>query len=261
MSGQEVLSIRVGLSHLSFCTTNKAGTELYQLVYTEPATKQGQGWKEESLAELINTYPALKKSYYQVLVAYDYPQSVLMPSQQYRLEEGNNLVSSLYGRAAAAVTVAEPVTAWQLTNVYSVPVTIQEWITRHFPAASIQHQYSVGLKYIIGGKEEGSIAIDIRKDDFTVLVAKQGKFLLAQTCEYATPEDILYYLLKIVSAFSLSQRETGLFISGLVDRQSALYKELYQYFINIEFRDATWNAGEYPIHFFTSLNDLARCAS
>jgi hypothetical protein len=52
-------------------------------------------------------------------------------------------------------------------------------------------------------------------------------------------------------------------LSGLIDKQSALYKELYQYFINIEFSEAGWNmAGtEYPAHFFTSLNDLAQCVS
>lgn len=234
---------------------------MYQLVYAEPGSKTGQGWKEEELAELISTYPLLRQTYYGIQVAYDFPQSVLMPSRQYNPEEGKKLVSSIYGPAAAAFTIAEQVNAWQLTNVYSVPRGIQDWITRHFPAAQQQHQYTLGLKNIEAAATEGNISLDIRKDDFTVLVAKAGKFLLAQTSEYNTPEDILYYLLKMVAAFSLSQQETGLSITGLVDKQSALYRELYQYFINIHFRDSSWNMDEYPAHFFTSLNDLARCAS
>jgi hypothetical protein len=49
----------------------------------------------------------------------------------------------------------------------------------------------------------------------------------------------------------------------MIDQQSALYKELYQYFLHIEFRNASWTipADEYPAHFFTSLNELAQCVS
>ncbi|MBL0129692.1 MAG: hypothetical protein IPP43_00005, partial [Chitinophagaceae bacterium] len=47
-----------------------------------------------------------------------------------------------------------------------------------------------------------------------------------------------------------------------IDKQSSLYKELYQYFIGVEFSDASWNSmREFPDHFFTSLNDLAKCVS
>jgi hypothetical protein len=261
VSGQEILALRIGSNHISFCTGNKAATELYNLVYVSGDNKPVAGWTKEELAELISTYPFLKQSWYEVLVAFDYPQSILMPAAQYRLEEGNNLISSLYGKAAAAMTVAEAVPEWQLMNIYSVPREVKDWIAEYFPSARQLHQYSAGLKNLLAGEAAGTINLDIRRDDFTVMAGKNGKFLLAQTCEYSTPEDILYYLLKIVSVYSLAQQETKLQLSGLVDKQSALFKELYQYFIQLEFREAAWNNGEYPAHFFTSLNDLVRCAS
>jgi Protein of unknown function (DUF3822) len=261
VSGQKVLSLRIGNDHISFCSTDKHAGEIFQLTYAAGNTGTGSGWKEEALAALEQTWPLLKESYYQVLIAYDFPQSVLMPMQQYRLEEGNNLVSSLYGRAAAAVTVAEPVTEWQLMNIYSVPQEVKDWVAKTFPAARQMHQFTVGLKNLQAGEPEGCINLDIRQQDFTILAGKNGKFLLAQTAEYSAPEDILYYLQKIIAAFSLSQPETRLLLSGLVDRESALYRELYQYFIRFEFRDAGWKTREHPAHFFTSLNDLARCVS
>ena len=51
--------------------------------------------------------------------------------------------------------------------------------------------------------------------------------------------------------------------AGGVSKKVRLYKDLYQYFIHITFRSSNWETAEdeYPGHFFTSLNDLAICAS
>ena len=122
-------------------------------------------------------------------------------------------------------------------------------------------ELSLGIKNI-DSADAGSLTVDFQKDNFTVIAAKGIHFLLAQTFEYVTPADVLYYLLKICQQFSLSQQELQLQLSGLIDKQSSMYNELYQYFINIEFRDANWKMiNDYPAHFFTSLNDLARCES
>jgi hypothetical protein len=114
---------------------------------------------------------------------------------------------------------------------------------------------------VIAATEEGNMYVDFRPDDFTVLLVKSSRLLLAQTYTYSTPEDVVYYLLKICAQLGLSQQELQLQVSGLIDSDSALYKELYQYFLNIEFRESGWQGNEYPAHFFTTLNDLARCAS
>lgn len=252
---QQVLSLRIGEKHIAFSITSKNAAELFQLAYCT-----AEEWNETELGELLLTYPVLKNQFYQVYVAYDTKESVLVPIQEYRFEEGSQLVSSLYGAASAAVTIAESVAEWQLYNVYGVPKEIQEWITRSFPTAKCRHQYSLGLKQI-QSNPQGHLYVDFRKEDFTVMAATQGKLLLAQTYSYTTPEDIVYYLLRIVQQFALSAEEVTVILSGLIDKESALYKELYQYFLQIEFRSVSWNAGDYPAHFFSSLNDLARCES
>jgi hypothetical protein len=97
-------------------------------------------------------------------------------------------------------------------------------------------------------------------------VVKEGKLHIAQTLYYSSPEDILYYLLKTCNQFSLSRDGIQLFISGLIEKESQLFRELYLNFLNITFREPTWKIPaygekEYPTHFFTALNDLARCES
>ena len=126
------------------------------------------------------------------------------------------------------------------------------------------HRNTVSLKNNTATTEGGNILVNFRNEDFTVLASANGKLLLAQTFSYSTPADVIFYLLKICQQFGLNQTQVNIHLSGLVEQESALYRELHQYFLHVEFRNAGWKApvtNESPAHFFTSLNDLAKCAS
>jgi hypothetical protein len=253
---KQILSLRIGEKHACFSVSNKGAAGLFEAAYFET-----EGWNENELAALLSENPVLNNSFYQVLIAYDYPQSIQVPVSAYRQEEGSGLLQSLYGYTADAAIITETIPAWQLNTIFSVPKEVLEWVTKKFPTAASWHQYSVSIRNMLAGDENGSLQIDFRKEDFTVMAARQSKLLLAQTYAYSTPEDVLYCLLKIIQQFSLSQEKTGIYLSGLIDKESSLYKELYQYFIQIELRDTEWQTGDCPAHFFTTLNDLARCES
>jgi hypothetical protein len=257
-TAQQVLSIRLGEKHGSFAITNRSGDELFLLTYC--TTDQ---WNENDLAEFFNSQPELSNSFFQVLVCYDFPQNVLVPQKEYKQEDAGLLLKTLHGINGTETIISETIPEWQLYNIYAVPKEIQEWMTRKFPSSKYWHQHSLAIKNIDAANSNGSLGVDFRKDEFVLLSAREGKLLLAQTFSYSTPDDVVYYLLKVCQQFSLSQQEVQINLSGLIDKQSALYKEIYQYFINVQFREAAWNipGDEYPAHFFTSLNDLARCAS
>ncbi len=251
------MSVRLGEKHGSFAITDKSGNELYQLFYCTT-----DEWSKEDLADFLTSYPVLNDSFYQVQVAYDFPQSVMYSSKEFKQEDAGLLLNSLSFNSSNVNAITEPIAEWQFYNNYAVPKEIQEWVNKIFSVSKFRHQYSLEMNNLNSVSAGGSMLIDFRKDDFTMVVAKDSKFLLAQTFDYSTPADVLYYLLKICQQFSLSQQELQLQLSGLIDKQSSLYNELYQYFINVEFRQASWNvSNEYPAHFFTSLNDLAKCAS
>ena len=254
---QQVLSLRLGDKHGSFAITDKTGNELYELAYCSV-----EGWDENSLHEFFTSYPSLRDSFYRVAVAYDTSQSMLTPSSFYKPEEAQVLLKIMQEIPAGSHIISELISEWQLYNTYTVTNEAHKWINQKFSAARSWHQYSLAIKKINAAGNEGSLAVDFRQNDFSVIVARQSRILLAQTFEYTTHEDVLYYLLKTCHQFSLSQKEVNLQLSGLVDKESSLYKEIYQYFINVEFREGGWNTGtDYPAHFFTSLNDLAQCAS
>ena len=84
---------------------------------------------------------------------------------------------------------------------------------------------------------------------------------MIQSLEYETPEDVLYYLLNIAEQFELSRTDLSLHISGLVDLQYKLFRELTNYFrsITVQNFDRTLlqlEITEFPIHYFTPFFNL-----
>jgi hypothetical protein len=76
--------------------------------------------------------------------------------------------------------------------------------------------------------------------------------------------DVVYYLLKICYELNLDQSETYVVVSGLIDKDSALYNELHNYFLNLHFAQApsySLPQNEHPHYYFTSLYNLAACVS
>jgi hypothetical protein len=257
---QKVLSMRIGERHYSFAVTDKTGNELYSL-----ACYTADEMNADLLSEIFSKHAELHSSFYEVQVSYDHPGSVLVPLQYHNAEDAKALLNTMYGSTIGSSVISEAVNEWQLYNVYAVPGDVHEWVSRIFPAFKYRHNYTLSVSRMPGDPADHML-IDFNTDEFSFIVVNENKLLIAQTISYTTPEDILYYLLKACNQFSLSRGEIQLFISGMIEKESQLYRELYLYFLNITLREPTWQmpateGNGYPAHFFTSLNDLARCAS
>lgn len=255
---QPVFLIRIGEKYCSFAIVDHASQELKQMAYYS-----ADEIDDNFLIELFDVYPELAVEPYQIFVCYDYPQQTMIPLKYYQAEDAPLLLQAVCGNTNDASVVSEPVAGWQMYNVYAVPKDIYEWFTKKFPGGKYHHHYSVAIKSIAGADASGCISIDFATESFSLLVGQSNAFLLANNFSYTTPADVVYYLLKICRQFNFSQQDVKLVLSGLIEKDSALYKILHQYFINVGFRNALWeiSSKEYPAHFFTSLNDLALCAS
>lgn len=255
--GKEKLSLRFGDRHCSYAITDLSGNELYELAYCSVPLLS-----ENELSAFRSAFPRTAEPYHEVQIIYDNAKAVLMPSWCYHIEHSKVLLKAMHGDVYGSHIISEAIPVWQLYNIYCMPLDVQDWINQQYPVSSFRHQYSLTLKNI-PATVGGCIFVDFRPEEFTVMVAQGSRLLVGQTYDYSAPEDVIYRLLKICRTFSLIQEEVLLRVSGLVEQQSALYRDLYQYFIHIQFREATWkdSAKIFPPQFFTSLNDLAVCAS
>jgi len=258
--GDKALAMRIGLQHYSFAITDKTGSELHALAYYTH-----DEITSDVLGMIYSQHEELRDSFARVQVCYDYPDSVLVPAEYHNQEGQRPFLDAMYGGSVASSVVAEAINDWKLYNVYALPDGIREWVERMFPVYKDRHRYTMTLEMMPSDSAD-HLLIDFTPGEFSFVVLKENRILIAQTLAYTTPEDILYYLLKTCNQFSLSRGEVQLFISGMIEKESQLYRELYLYFLNVSFREPAWKIisngdNDYPAHFFTTLNDLAQCAS
>jgi hypothetical protein len=120
------------------------------------------------------------------------------------------------------------------------------------------------LKIYNGFVAPDQIDIHFNTEYFIVLVKKNKQAQLVQTYSYKTPLDVVYYLLKICYEFQIKQPEVFVIVSGLIDKDSNMYTELHNYFLNLHFAQAPSYSipeNDHPHHYFTSLYNLAACVS
>ncbi|TMI82043.1 MAG: DUF3822 family protein [Bacteroidetes bacterium] len=261
-SSQAVLLIEVGEIHCCFAIIDYANQMMVQLGYYTADEKDNAN----ILQMVLDRTDELKQSFRQTIIGYYFPESLLIPSKFYRLEETQSLLQGMYEKAENLV-VSESIAEWNMYNSYYVPASMHELLSRRFSTGNFWHMHSVILKNDIGDYDRGKLFVDFKTDSFSVVALANNSLLLAQIFYYSKAEDVLYWLLKTCEQYSLSQNAAEIILSGLIDRQSAVFKELYQYFLNIQFASVENDIqlsgafDEYPVHFFSSLYKLASCAS
>lgn len=248
----DLLSIKLGENHVGFAITNSSGKKLRRLAYYNFET-----WDEEVENRLVSFQDAANK----VIIAYDFPQSVLLEGNDQETNTDRRILQSIGNYDEDSIIQSDNITAYRIRNLYAVPTRVFQWVNEKFPDAPSIHEYSVALETHHTGDYPAELLVDFRTTDFTVMAWKDKKPIQAGSFPYVNPADVLFYLLRICQSFSLSQSSTKLSLSGLVDRESTLFTALYQYFLPISFSGAGWSTGSsYPPHFFGSFQKLATCA-
>ncbi len=257
--GEEILVLKVGSRYCCFAVTSKEGSQLYELAYYEAVEIS-----DTILNQLLILHPELNQPFLKVIIGYDFSPAVILPGSYLNPEKTFTLLNSMYGTDKKSVAVTDPVLPGSEFSVYAVPYEVQGWFKSEYPDAKYFHISLPGILSIPNDNINGTIRVDFSTGHFILTVSNEGRLLLAHTVSYSTPDDVIYYLLKACRQFSISVLDVQLVISGLIEKQSALFHELYQYFINIDFKNAGWSfPGEnpYPLHFFTVLNEMQQCES
>lgn len=204
----------------------------------------------------------LSKKFKKVCVIYSFHESVLIPFPLYNRQKDSTLMNMMFGDLSSNQTILTDVITEQfLYNTYRVSTEISEVIQNQFQDASNMHQYSLLLKK--PAMETDHLSVIFYAQKVIVCLIKDGKHQLVNTFNYQTPEDVSYVLLNICSQFKIESAH--LIISGLLEENSPLYKEIYKYFTEIEF--ATLPEGslyseeitKFPSHYFSYIFAIDQC--
>lgn len=249
------LLLEIGRDQLNVGHFNKATQSLDHIQYHQ--------WDEFTAADDLKSFLDNQqgKTFERVVVSSAFPQALLTPTRFFN--NNYNLLDTLYDLPAQQY-FHDSIPEWQLAIVYSIPQDIHTVLQSHFANMQVLHAYTPAIKLYNGSTAENQISIHFTSQYFSVLVKKAQHLQLVQTYSYKTGLDVVYYLLKICYEFGIPQADAHLVLSGLLEKNSAMFKELMNYFLHINFAQApqiTLATDDHPTYFFSSLYNLAACVS
>ena len=186
---------------------------------------------------------------------------LLVPENHFTEENARTFFITTYGNTTDLLFF-DAIKNQNLVLVHAVPETILQQVKT---SAEIKPVHSSTCQLRSGKREDelDEITVHFTSREIQVVAKKEGHVKLVQYYFYSTPLDVVYYLLAICQKYDLSQSQTTVILSGLISEDSAMYKELYQYFAALHFWQLPAKEtlpGEYPPHFFSSMYNLASCA-
>jgi hypothetical protein len=247
----------------SFCIKDETNNSFLGLaIYNYDKSKPLVGFPIDLQIVFHEKKEILSQRFNKVIVAYSFPQSVLIPFSLYNSEKNSTIMNLMHGDFHAnEIILTDLITEHLIYNCYRIPAALHEVVQEHYPNALSTHQYSLLLKQTVEGKDNLSVIFYGQK--LIVSLTKDGKHQLINSYRYSTPEDASYILLNICHQNSIEN--IGLKISGLIEEDSSLYKEIYKYFTEIEFTklpdglNFSEEIKHYPSHYFSYLFSLDSC--
>ncbi|MFZ9695668.1 MAG: DUF3822 family protein [Chitinophagaceae bacterium] len=252
-----LLAIQAGKSHLSYSLTNRGGDELYKLHYFSV-----ENWTKETLEKLLATLPEAETVYPTVEFAFETDEFTLFPVAGFQDDKLLATHYALHPYSDNSLFKKDSLAEWQLYVGYTIPSLLINALHNRYSELRTRHYIKLALQQAGQSDMQGNLIVEIRLNHIFILLLRNNRFLFAKEFFYETPTDVLYYLLKICEDQLLTTSEVEVELMGLIEKDSSLYKELSQYFTYLAFREATWKMAqnEFPAHYFTSLNYLAKCA-
>ncbi len=213
--------------------------------------------------ELVAANPVLEQKFQKTHIIYNYTPSVLVPNEYMSGNENRAMLELVYGDQRDAVIRNDYLYRHLIHNIYSIPSPVDAVMTRYFSWATCSHLFS--LLPDIMPSEGSHLYCIFDTEQLTVQLQKDGKLQLTQHFSFKTPEDVVYHLLNVCTSFEVNMKEVSVHLTGMIDIDSALYKELYKYFLNLVFEGLPevfqypQQINDHPAHYFSHLFATAAC--
>lgn len=251
----DVLLCELSQYHVCTAVAHTASRAMQQVSYYELKN----GLVPNALRNILEAEKGASGAIKGVVLSNALKETVLVPSHHFTEESATQLHANLY-ESEKEPLVFDSVNEYDLVVVHQVPGALLQEL-KGANETRILHSYTCQLRTCVDAAD--TITVHFTGKEIRVVATREGQLKQAQIWHYSTPLDVVYYLLLLCRQYHFSQSDTTLVLSGLVSQDSAMYKELYQYFSNIRF----WKPAvkpilqsEYPPHFFSSLYNLAACA-
>lgn len=117
-------------------------------------------------------------------------------------------------------------------NIFALPEELISLIARFFKKVEFMNQTTPFLRHITckeNALEQDSVYVGLNAGFFDIAATGQGKLKLYNTFQYASEQDLLYYVIFIYNQMKFEPLQVPLFLSGELSSRLTYYEILKQY--------------------------------
>lgn len=233
-SYSKILSIRILPDGLCFVVSDPSNNKLLYMTKIIDSTRHGI----DIFTEECRTNNVLAAEYLKTHVIYETQQFTLFPTP-ILLEVGEKKVAELnFGNVDGATVLTDSLPTNDISVVYTIPEKHEETIRRSKPTAAIHSQMMPLLFNALfnSKKSKGSyLHLNIRTSSVDIIYIDEGKLKLANVFQYQTADEFLFFVLGLMDNYHIDQYDVKCVVSGEVDENSSVVKQLARYIAKIEF--------------------------
>jgi hypothetical protein len=221
--------------------------------------------------EILTSDEVLQQNMKETIVIYNWPENCFVPGALYDKSLDREYLELVHGDFYNCFVTSEKIRSADTYNVFRLPASVHESLRRKFPEATYVHQYSAWLdcrgQQPLQEDLSGKISVLFYRNTISIAVIIGEEVMLVQSMDYQSAEDVAYHLLNVCHQFGLHPEKAVFDISGMIDLNSAMYKELQKYFLLIETErlpeglKVPDEMSSFPEHFFLPLLKMAICVS
>ena len=166
-------------------------------------------------------------------IFYNFSTSTLLPLEYFREEDKEEILAQLFVTDKMRSCFQESCKDSDIKNIYSVPTALHNALLEKYPTAKFAHSSS----FQIDKNNESVLLCIIYNASVKIIFFKEGQLQIVQYFDYVTPTDVCYHLLNVAERFETAPSSIQLNLSGMIDVDSTLYKEVYKFFLHINFAE------------------------
>lgn len=234
VSYSKILSIRILPDGLCFVVSDPSDNKLLYMAKIIDSTRHGA----DIFADECRTNNVLAAEYLKTHFIYETHQFTLFPTPMIS-EVGEKKIAELnFGNVDGPTVLTDNLPTNEISVVYTIPQQHEDLIRRNKPNATIHSQMQPLLFNALFNSKKckgAYLHLNIRTSSVDVIFIEGGKLKLANIFQYQTADEFLFFVLGLMDNFHIDQYDVKCVVSGEVDENSSVIKQLARYIAKIEF--------------------------
>ena len=233
------LSIQLSVDGFSFCIYNKIHDKIGAFGVYEFENSTGSPFQHlESVKQLFTQEKLLQNNYKSVFVTHFNNLVTQVPMPLFNKNSLANYLQYTVKVLENDFIAYDEINNSEIINVYIPFVNINNFLLDTYDTFVYKHSSTVLIENLLNQYKnlEGNFCfVNVTGRYFEIVVIKNKKLELFNFFNFTCKEDFIYYILFTAEQLNLNPEEFELILMGNIEKESELYKIVYQYIRNVRF--------------------------